>query len=129
MENYQAVAERLSQIKRFIVPVKSDDPIPGRPQRFGLNAHDFGLVREGRACARCLACWEDRPLAVCPACGHERSWNDILDGIKEWSDHDKEWERALENPQRTTMPSMDQVIDATADEVLEGWRPNVKRNL
>ncbi len=131
MDRYQEIVDRLSVVRGFMKPVMIDDPIPGRDRRAGLNPEDFARVAAGYGCpnADCRAWWSDERRLKCPACGYEQSESDFLDRVKEWDDYERDLQNALENPIRTHIPSMAEVIDATADEVLEGWTPGVRRNL
>ncbi len=121
------VIERV--VRGFLVPRMQDDPIPGRPQRHGLGIEDYERVRQGYACPHCLAFWDDGVRMACPACLHVRSAQDIIDSATDWEDYLRERKHALENPTRTEMPSMAEMVDSIAGEQLDGWEPNRKRNL
>jgi hypothetical protein len=129
VENYQAVAERLSAVTGFLKPVMQDDPIPGREPRWGLTKEDFEQVVAGYACPKCRATWNDGLRLTCPACQHKRSAADFLDGVKEWDDYQRYREDAIANPQSTEVPGMDTMVDGISEEALDGWLPGVKRNL
>lgn len=124
LDNYQATVDRLRCIKRWLIPVMADDEVPGRHRRWGLTPEDFGLVCEGRACPLCRACWQDQVRLVCPACGHERSAADFLEGVKEWQDYQQAVEHAEANPVRTETPSASEVMEQIARDA--GVRPGVR---
>jgi len=130
MDNYQAVIDRTRCVRRFLIPVMSDDYIPGRRRRHGLTEQDLDLVAHGFACPECLACWEgDTQRLVCPVGGHERDASDFLDGVKEWEEYRAYVQHELDNPTSTKVPSMRELINSTMPEALEGHIPGVRRNL
>ena len=130
MENYQATIDRMKVVRRFLIPAMADDPIPGRPRRFGLSAADMDIVVHGYACPSCLACWEgDTTRLICPVCGHQRSAADFLSKVKEWDDYRDYVADQIANPQKTEVKPMHEYVEEMMDEVGEGWRPGVKKNL
>ncbi len=130
MDNYQAIVERLSVVKGFLTPVMSDDPIPGQRRRFGLDRESFEMVCYGVACPECLAHYEPYVLTKCPVCGHERQPSDLITDASDWTGYLAERKRQIENPQRTQMPpGMDEMVTELGDQILDGWKPGVKKNL
>lgn len=72
------------RIKGFLVPIfMSEDGLNG------LSPGDFEKVKQGYACARCLAEFDTYTLK-CPACGLERDLaEDLKDAPQLWLDHMK----------------------------------------
>lgn len=95
-----STAERLSDlahVKGYLIPVFSDDVIPGREQRHGLTREDFALVVAGYACGRCLA-YFDTYMPVCPSCFHHRDVHADVVRAHDWEQHLRDRRNAEENP-------------------------------
>lgn len=116
MASLAEVIERTRIVKRTIVPLMSDDPVPGQRRRFGLSAEDLQLVVEGRACPECLACWESPVLLKCPVCQHERSPRDIIDGVQEWEDFLRHRQQQLDNPEQTKVLPAHEIVEQISRE-------------
>lgn len=87
-------------IQGFLVPVYSDDEIPGREARHALTPHDLQKVAEGYACPRCLADFgQYRP--VCPVCGHERDIHEDIVRAYDWEQELQAREKRMGEVQRT----------------------------
>lgn len=128
MDNIEAVLERTKVVRRTLVPVMSDDPIPGRPRRNGLSRADMEIVVAGYACPKCLACWEgDTVRLKCPVCLHERSAADFLAGIKEWSDYLAYVEEEESKVERTPTTQPHEFVEAISKAA--GVRPTYDRGL
>lgn len=127
MDNYQATIDRMRCIRRFAIPVMSDDPVPGRPVRHGVNREDYEIIVAGRGCPLCLAIWMDEVRMVCPACSHERSAADFLSGIAEWEDYKRYVQDELENPRRTVTTPMHEHVERIAH--ANGVRPTYDRGV
>lgn len=65
--------DELNQIVGFLIPVFSEDPIPGRRPRHGLAPADYHKVMAGYACPECLADFGGTYRLVCPVCKFERN--------------------------------------------------------
>src|ERR1051325_4272284 len=90
----------IASIRGFLVPVYSDDEVPGRETRHALTPTDFQKVRDGVACPRCLADFGTyRP--VCPVCGHERDIEKDIVRAFDWEQAERERAKAAASPQRT----------------------------
>lgn len=68
----QARIDELNSIAGFLIPVFSEDPIPGRRPRHGLTPADYHKVMAGYACPDCLADFGGVYRAVCPVCRFRR---------------------------------------------------------
>lgn len=102
----------LSVVKGFLVPVFSDDVIPGREQRHGLDRESFEMVVSGFACGRCLA-YFNTYTAVCPVCDHHRDVHADVVRAHDWEQHLRDRKHAEENPvARERVPRMDERVDA-----------------
>ncbi len=126
--DYEATIERLKVVKGFLTPIMADDPIPGRRRRFALSKEDFDMVCYGVACPECLAHYEPYVLTQCPACGHVRQTNDLAADASDWADYLKHRKAQIENPQRTELPGMDEIVTSISEDVLDGWKPGQKKN-
>lgn len=63
----EQILQNKSMVKGFLVPLFYDEHGRGS----ALTTHDFAKVRDGYACAKCLAEYVTY-LATCPVCGHQR---------------------------------------------------------
>jgi hypothetical protein len=63
----ESVLANASLVKGFLVPIFYDE----HTSRSALGPTDFAKVRDGYACARCLAEYTTY-LVRCPVCSHER---------------------------------------------------------
>ncbi len=125
MDRYQEIIDRTRCVTRFLVPVMSDDPVPGREPRWGLTPEDFARVVHGYACPRCRACWDDGKRLKCPFCLHERTAADFLAGVKEWSEQDAYVEEQMANPERTEVQPMHRMVEELSR--AHGVRPTYER--
>jgi hypothetical protein len=83
----ESVLSNKSLIKGFLKPVFFSE----YSMESALYPDDFGKVRDGYACARCL-CEYTTYLVTCPACGHQRDVaQDLLPPDPIHDDH--LWER------------------------------------
>jgi hypothetical protein len=64
--------DELNSIAGFLIPVFSEDPIPGRRPRHGLAPADYHKVMAGYACPECLADFGGVYRLVCPVCRFQR---------------------------------------------------------
>lgn len=121
MDGYTATMDRMRVVRRFLVPVMSDDPIPGRPRCWGLAPADFELVLGGYACSSCLACWQPAILDTCPVCGEQRLTNPVEER-PDWTGYEQERRDAIANPERTKLRPAHVIVEEISRE--HGVKPN-----
>lgn len=129
MDRYQETIDRVSVVRRFLIPVQADDYVPGRPRCWGLSKEDFELVVGGYACSSCLACWQPAVLDECPVCGERQIREQAVVERPDWEAYDRHREKELANPTRTKLRPMHEMVEEVTAEALEGHMPGVKRNL
>jgi predicted ATP-dependent serine protease len=85
-------------VKGWLVPIfMQTDPATGRRLN-GLGPQDFNKVREGFACAECLAEFSHYTLK-CPVCGWTRDLEaDLSEAPQLWQDHLNERENPVDKP-------------------------------
>ena len=119
--------DRTRCVRGNLVPVMSDDHVPGRRSRFGLSRDDFERVVQGYACPACLAFWDDGPRMKCPLCLHERSAADFLTGVKEWEEYKAYVQGELDNPTRTETPKPHEIVEEISR--ANGVKPTFDRGI
>src|SRR5262245_53278781 len=83
MDNRQAIK---AQVKGFLVPVFVGTQENGEPLN-GLDAEGFELVRQGYACAKCMAVFDTYTVS-CPVCHTTRDVGaDIAEAPALWQQH------------------------------------------
>ena len=107
------LTERADKINALVtgwmVPVmKRTDPMTGEVLN-GLGPVDFGRVRAGHGCPKCLAMFNTY-LSVCPVCQYQRDvLADVQEAPQHWVDHLKD--RQNEDLQGGAPVSFDEFMD------------------
>lgn len=96
-------------IRGFLVPVYSDDEIPGRETRHALTPWDLRKVAEGYACPRCLADFGSYRVK-CPVCGHLRDIEQDIVRAFDWEQELRDRQKRMGEVRRTPrLPAHQQV--------------------